>query len=120
MKALTVCQPYADMIAKGEKIIENRTWLTAYRGPLAIHAGKSKTWLDTDDMEERPHMVFGAVIATVTLNTCLHVSRLPPELADRLDAGGPFCWILGDVVVLEKPVWCRGAQGLWEWTPPGD
>ena len=45
MKALTICQPYAEMIANHEKPIENRTWPTSYRGPLAIHAGKSRAWL---------------------------------------------------------------------------
>jgi hypothetical protein len=37
--ALTVHQPWVWPIAHGWKPIENRTWSTAYRGPLAIHAG---------------------------------------------------------------------------------
>jgi activating signal cointegrator 1 len=40
MKALTLTQPYASLIAIGAKKIETRSWSTAYRGPLAIHAGK--------------------------------------------------------------------------------
>ncbi|MCU1592441.1 MAG: 8, gp08 [Frankiales bacterium] len=39
MKALTVRQPWAWAIATGAKTVENRTRGTAYRGPLAIHAG---------------------------------------------------------------------------------
>ncbi len=39
MKALTLQQPWATLIAEGHKRVENRTWQTAYRGPLAIHAG---------------------------------------------------------------------------------
>lgn len=38
MKALTVHQPYASLIAIGAKRIETRSWSTSYRGPLAIHA----------------------------------------------------------------------------------
>jgi hypothetical protein len=34
--ALSVKQPWASMIASGEKTIETRTWLTPYRGPLVI------------------------------------------------------------------------------------
>ena len=45
MKALTICQPYPHLIMLGEKPVENRTWATSYRGPLAIHAGKSRQWL---------------------------------------------------------------------------
>lgn len=36
MPALSVKQPWASMIASGEKTIETRTWWTPYRGPLAI------------------------------------------------------------------------------------
>ena len=38
MKALTVWQPWASLIALGVKTIETRSWHTSYRGPLAIHA----------------------------------------------------------------------------------
>jgi hypothetical protein len=40
VKALTLHQPWATAIAEGIKAIETRSWSTAYRGPLAIHAGK--------------------------------------------------------------------------------
>lgn len=36
MKALSVRQPYAAWIVKGEKTVEWRSWRTDYRGPLAI------------------------------------------------------------------------------------
>lgn len=115
MKALTVCQPYADMIAKGEKIIENRTWPTSYRGQLAIHAGKSRSWLMEDDESERPNMAFGAIVATAELVDCRDVECLPAELSSRSDAEGPWCWILQNIRRLDEPVPVRGAQGLWDW-----
>lgn len=40
MKALTITQPWATLIAIGAKRFETRSWPTSYRGPLAIHAGK--------------------------------------------------------------------------------
>ena len=120
MKALTICQPYADMILKGEKPIENRTWPTPYRGPLAIHAGKSRAWLENDDEAKRPIMAFGAVVATVRLVDCVRVEQLPDELATNVHANGPWCWILEDVTPVVPPVPARGAQGLWEWTPTED
>ena len=40
MKALTLTQPYATLIAIGEKRIETRSWKTSYRGKLALHAAK--------------------------------------------------------------------------------
>jgi hypothetical protein len=38
MRVLSVKQPWADAIVHGPKRVENRTWMTAYRGPLAIHS----------------------------------------------------------------------------------
>lgn len=38
MKALTLYQPWATLVAAGIKTIETRSWRTSYRGPLAIHA----------------------------------------------------------------------------------
>lgn len=40
MKALTLTQPWATLVAIGAKRIETRSWSTSYRGPLAIHAAK--------------------------------------------------------------------------------
>lgn len=40
MKALTLTQPWATLVAIGAKRIETRSWATSYRGPLAIHAAK--------------------------------------------------------------------------------
>lgn len=38
MKALTLTQPWATLVALGAKRIETRSWSTKYRGPLLIHA----------------------------------------------------------------------------------
>jgi len=38
MKAITLWQPWATLLACGAKLFETRSWATAYRGPIAIHA----------------------------------------------------------------------------------
>jgi len=40
MKAITLTQPWASLVAVGAKRIETRSWSTSYRGPIAIHAAK--------------------------------------------------------------------------------
>lgn len=40
MKALTLTQPWASLVAIGAKQIETRSWSIKYRGPLAIHAAR--------------------------------------------------------------------------------
>lgn len=40
MRALSLTQPWATLVAIGAKKIETRSWKTSYRGPIAIHAAK--------------------------------------------------------------------------------
>jgi hypothetical protein len=42
MKAITIYQPWASLIAVGAKRFETRSWSVSYKGPVAIHAGKKK------------------------------------------------------------------------------
>jgi hypothetical protein len=41
MKCLSLKQPFADLLALGEKIIELRKWNTKFRGKFLIHASKN-------------------------------------------------------------------------------
>lgn len=84
MKALTIWQPWASLIACGAKRYETRSWPTKYRGPIAIHAavkdpkrlplmGKEafeRTVREEIDAGRCPEWCFmptGAVIATAEL-----------------------------------------------------
>lgn len=65
MKALTLWQPWATLIAMGEKRIETRCWSTKYRGELAIHSAAKlpAKWLGassrTDPFRDELADVFG-------------------------------------------------------------
>ena len=125
MRALTICQPYAHLIAIGEKRVENRRWRTSYRGPLVIHAGKSHSWLSGGDSERYPDMVFGGIIAIADLAACWHIEdicdRQPPPpfawVAHHAHTEGPWCWVLPTAEWLDVPLMCSGARGLWIPTP---
>lgn len=43
MKALSIRQPWAWLVAHGHKDIENRQWLTHFRGSVLIHAALGMT-----------------------------------------------------------------------------
>lgn len=137
MKALTINQPYAHLIMTGEKLVENRTWATKYRGTLLIHAGKTRKWLDHfKEWKEYPFldkraadldlpvpedMTLGAIIAVVTLLDCLHsddiaagrFDNIYPWIRSHSHVSGPWCWVLADARPLSHPIPCRGSQGLW-------
>lgn len=125
MKCLTICQPYAHLIVIGEKRVENRTWPTKYRGPLLIHAGKSRAWLngDTDDdlfAKSRERIPFGAIVGKSQLVACLHIDRLHEEtgqfrwVRDHAHSNGPWCWVLDNVVRWPIPISYVGKQGMFD------
>ena len=99
MKFLTVCQPYAEFLARGPDVkpFENRTWSTAYRGPLAIHAGKSLDYWDAADERAygitREEMVLGAFVAVADLVACLS-KRYP---ADAWRGARGLCDVPADI-----------------------
>jgi len=51
MKVLSVKQPWAWLIVEGIKPVENRSWNTAHRGPLLIHA--CQEWDDLGGFADR-------------------------------------------------------------------
>lgn len=128
MKALTIHQPYAHLIATGEKWVENRTWQTHYRGPIAIHAGQSKQWFTCPEDEALPR---GCVVAVADLAACVNKEwgdlKIGHELNgvvsvwqfwDHRHSIGPWCWILANVRELPNPIPAKGKQGFWNWEPP--
>lgn len=129
MKALTISQPHASKIASGEKWVENRSWATKYRGPLAIHAGKGTQYLTAKELRESG-LPFGAVIAVAELVECFYLrdvgelhaacGELPLtenltslDLLQHEHTTGPHCLILANVRPITPVPW-KGAQGLWE------
>lgn len=116
MKCLTLCQPWATLIAQGHKRVENRTWRTAYRGPLAIHAGLKIDPAGFDvarrlGIELPAELPCGAIVAVTHLVDCV-----PVDYLGDLDpfAVGPWCWMLGMILPLDEPIPYRGQQGLFE------
>lgn len=86
LKALTIKQPWATLIALGEKKIETRSWKTSYRGPLFIHAGKSIedsichekpfiTVLNNHDIILARDLPTGAIIAKANLVNCVKMAE---------------------------------------------
>lgn len=58
MKAITLWQPWASLLAGGPKIYETHSWAAAYRSPVAIHAARLpvQAALQKTDAEKRRAM----------------------------------------------------------------
>lgn len=133
MKALSIRQPWADLIVSGEPVcigsalkgyaikdVENRSRRTHYRGKVLVHA--SKRWEADAAQELRGKGVCigaikdypaGAIIGSVYIVDCVTESNSPWFT-------GPFGWVLKNPVVFPQPVPMKGRLGLFnvEWPPP--
>ena len=105
MKALTLYQPWATLIAIGAKKIETRSWGTNYRGPLAIHAGKNREWEYL--INETPFYK--------ALSTHPTVWHMQPPIPWGDYTIGRYMWKLEHVKILPEPIPAKGFQGLWDW-----
>jgi len=109
LRALTIRQPWAALIAHDDKRVENRTWGTGWRGQLLIHAAKTADPIERHSDPVTGGEVRSAIVATATLTDC-HVCDGGCSLWAE---PGRFHWVLADVHALAVPVPCRGALGLW-------
>lgn len=143
MKAISVWQPWASLVACGAKRIETRGWETSYRGPLAIHAAKK--W-DGELRETLRRPIFrgalhevlgwhqlrvldshklvnvlphGMVLCVVDLVNCVPIERAIaagislPEYQYGNYAPGRYAWKLENVRPL-TPFEFKGRQGFFE------
>jgi len=117
VKALTIKQPWAWAIIHAGKNVENRTWHTDYRGPLAIHAGLAAArayhawaqgWMAAIGVEapELDELSRGCVLGTVELVDCVRDSGSRWAMPDC------WHWVLTNPRPCE-PRFVRGSLGLW-------
>lgn len=129
IKAISLWQPWASLIAAGLKRHETRHWPTSYRGPIAIHAAKrldvagapeelciavfGKSWRDV--------LPLGAIVAVAQLTRCREARAVYCSLteADRAAgnfAAGRWAWTLDHVQPLLPPQSAVGRQGLFNFS----
>ena len=132
MKALTLTQPWASLVAVGAKRIETRSWRTDYRGPIAIHAAKGWTADDRDfaaDLIARgvipllDGMPRGCVVAIAWLWDVIPTEKVPQAALDREGEYGDYspgrwAWGFRHIETLTEPRPARGALGLWDLCDP--
>lgn len=134
MKCLTLTQPWAQLVVEGHKRYETRSWSTAYRGLIGIHASKGfpgwakRLLLDEDspfsDALNRPpeEIDCGAIVGVATVVACfatelVEAKPLSPEWALGDFSYGRFAWRLENPVRIWKPITAKGALGLWTPSP---
>lgn len=140
MKALTIWQPWAGMVAAGIKKNETRSWGTHYRGQIAIHAAKQDIhigwcrYLSDEAAEvicrrlELPEIFntietfpTGCILGTAELVDCIKIS---PEYISKLNYDelalgdyslGRYAWVMENAIKFPEPILAKGKQGIWNW-----
>ena len=148
MKAITLWQPWASLIANGTKTIETRSWapprsLLGQR--IAIHASaRFDRTVREACVQHLGHLTenypLSVVVATAVLSGFglvsarigrsgeeVYVNRYHHEGSGFVDvpvdpygdfSPGRWLWFLEDVLRVDPPAPAKGRQGFWNWEAP--
>jgi hypothetical protein len=116
MKALSIHQPWASLVAVGAKTIEVRTWSASHRGPLIICSTVAD--FDLDDGDIAPGGYALAVVNLVDVRPMTTTDLEKAHLGDltkkeRAAALRSLAWVFEDAREI-VPVPVKGKQGLFE------
>jgi hypothetical protein len=131
--ALTLTQPWASLVAWGEKRVETRGWRTPRRGRLGIHAAKGfpreaialcfeepfRSALRRAGVRKPGELPRGALLGFTELRDCVPTTGFEAAgLSEQEQAFGDYsegrwAWLLGDFEPLPDPIPMRGALSIW-------
>ncbi len=122
-EALSIKQPWAWLICKGYKDIENRDWSTLFKGRIYVHAGQSRSAMTNSNVKyilERlsknqtadflmayRNMTFGAIIGEVDITDCVANSRSPWFT-------GKYGFTVANSVLYDNHIACKGKLRLFK------
>jgi len=107
MKAISLKQPFASLIARGEKMIETRTWPTKYRGDVLICSSKRPK------VEPAAMYPLGQALCIVRIANCRPMTRADEMAACCKLYPGAYAWELENIRPI-KPFGVRGSLGFYE------
>lgn len=140
VKAISLWEPWATLVAIGQKQFETRSWSTEYRGPLLICAAKrwrleqnrvcnnlislitvrGAPWPELDRYCNfwKRSFPLGHAVAVVNLANCIKTEECGVRAgSDEYLVGdyspGRFAWQFTDLIRFRVPMPVRGAQGLF-------
>ncbi len=125
MKALSIRQPWAGMIAAGIKTIETRNWKTDYRGDLLICASvkyddqlykhfESLNWNNFKDGKfQKLCKIRGRAIAVVNLSDCRKMDPWDEDAAKCDWFKDAYAWVLTNIRLI-KPFAVKGQLSLFD------
>lgn len=133
MKTLTILQPWASLVVKGEKKIETRSWRSHYRGELLIHSsakltianiqtGRSFNFQFCCGLGFIGDLPTSSIIGKVKLVDVVPVSDLWESLSKKERSFGDYTsgrygWLFEDFEEFQAPIKTKGRLGIWDYYP---
>lgn len=127
MKALSLKQPYAWLIANGYLLVDDRTWGTQYRGPILIHASKGlyESYYEylkantTIPLPSKDTLQYGGIVGMANLVLCCQPVNMPKDISreQRAHFGGVHDEYFGFLFEQAAPLplmSCPGKLGIFE------
>ncbi len=123
IRALTIGQPWAELILRRRKSFEVRSWMTTYRGLILIHAGLKWDAAGAEALAiAKAEATRGAFVGIAKLKDVRRFTRADAKLLREKRGGlggwgpGEYAWVLAAVHRI-KPIPAKGQLGLYR--PPG-
>ncbi len=107
MKAISLKQPWANLVASGKKTIETRKWKTNYRGDLVICSSKNP--------KIEPA---GYALCIVELYDVKPMKKEDEKAACIKVYPGAYSWFLRNLRKLDPIIPIKGALGIFDLTLP--
>ena len=119
MKALSLKQPFTELVVSGKKTIELRNWNTKFRGKFLIHASKTP---DTKSMKKFgfEKLPLGSIVGEAKIidvkeyeNNVEHKKDKNKHLADS--SWGKYGFVLKEVIKFKTSILTKGKLNFWEY-----
>ena len=127
MKALSLRQPWAELVLQGKKAVETRVWNTKFRGTFLIHASGMDVGACSEFGIDPSSLAVGSIVGKAELADVKAYANDRAFLADaglhlvsrmalaRVGWSGrkKYGFVLRNVARL-APKKCKGSLGFWE------
>ena len=113
MKALSIRQPWVEIILSGDKNVENRVWETKYRGAVLLHASKTVDREDFDYYQKE----YGLDYKTMPVGAILGIADIVDctlDVRSKWHVEGQYGWYLENVRRFSRPLPYKGALRLFD------
>jgi ASCH domain len=120
--AISIRQPWAELILRGVKEIEIRSWDDAYRGDLYLHTGKRPDGYRILEFG-MGELFLGGYVGVIEVAAIIPFSEArweewrPKHLDNGRFQSGLYAWIIRNPRRFQHPISAPGSLGIYEPAP---